>query len=918
MASAFLTDPASLEQAIVRKPLMVPPEMSLVEAVAAMTQARQRCSLGTDPLALVPEARCILLVTQDRLIGIITERDLVRLSAAGVSLADKTVAEVMITPVVTLAENEFTDVFVAANLFRQHHIRHLPLVDEAEQVTGLITHESLQQLLRPVDLLRLRLVSEVMVSPVVCVAAQATAQEIATCMAHQRISSVVVVDRASDATTAVDVPMGLITEQDIVHLYALGLALDEIQAQTIMGHLVTVRPQDNLWDVHTHMQQHQASRVVAVDGSGQAVGIVTQTTLLDTLNPMEIYRLVEVLEAKVGRLEAEKVALLEDRREQLEQQVQQRIQELEAQAGREHLVREIATRVRSSLQLGATLQAAVQEVRAFLGCDRTVVYRFTADGDGTIIAEATTAEWPPIMGRTIDDPCFREKSRDLYQQGLKRAVDDIFQAGYPDCYIDILTQYQVRANLVVPILVQGTLWGLLISHQCSGPRHWHPADLAMLDDIGVQISLAIQQADLYEQGQQALTALQDLNRELEARVEQSTMDLRTSEARLRRLFEQNPVGIAVSTLQGQITRVNASLWGMLGYSQTDLLDRSIYDLLDETSESLEPWLEDLQESTLSITTREVTLRAKQRPQGPDQVVWATITSALILDAVNRPCEVIHLIEDITQRKQASADLTRYAQEVADLYNNAPCGYYSLDAQGRVLRINDTALQWLGYEHHEVLGRPMQDFLTPQSQALFAESYARFQQVGWIKDLDFDMVTKENQVFPVLLGSVAVRDDQGNYLCSRTTIFDMRDRKQVELALQESEEKFRQLAENIAGIFWMRDLKGNLLYISPAYETLWQQSRDSLKDQPLAWMEAIHPEDLARMQSKVTDNLAFDEEYRVTLPNGQMRWIHDRGFEVRNAQGEVYRLAGIAEDVTEQKEAAQNLQATNERLILSNA
>ncbi len=921
MASAFFTDPASLEQAIVRNPLMMTPDMPLVEAIAAMTQTRQRCPLGTDPLSLVPEACCILLVAQETLIGIMTERDLVRLSASGVSLADKTVAEVMIAPVVTLAETEFTDVFMAATLFRQHQIRHLPLVDGAGRVTGLITHESLQQLLRPVDLLRLRLVSEVMVSPVVCVAAQATAQEIATCMAHQRISSVVVVaSPAADPTPEMTgtVPVGLITERDIVHLYALGLAFDQIQAQTIMGHLVTVHPQDNLWDVHTQMQQHQASRVVAVDGSGQAVGIVTQTTLLDTLNPMEIYRLVEALEAKVCCLEAEKVSLLEGRREQLEQQVEQRTQELAAQASREHLVREIATRVQSSLQIEATLQVIVQEVRAFLECDRTVVYRFTSDWDGTIVAEATHPAWPPIMGRTIADPCFRNKSQALYQQGLKRAVDDIFQAGYPDCYIDTLTQYQVRANLVVPILVQGTLWGLLISHQCSGPRPWHTTDLNLLDDISVQMALAIQQAELYEQGQQTMAALQDLNHQLEARIEQSTVELRTSEARLRRLFDQNPVGIAVSTLQGEITRINASLRGILGYAPAELLGQSIYNLLDDPAEILEPWLNDLQDSSLALTTREVRLRAKQQPPQPPQQVWATITSALILDAFGRPSEVIHLIEDITHRKQAEADLTRYAQEVEDLYNNAPCGYHSLDIQGWFLRINDTALQWLGYERHEVIGRHIHDFLTPQSQQLFDECYPRFQETGWVKDLDFELVAKDGTVFPVLLSSMAVRDGQGNYLCSRTTIFDMRDRKQVELALQESEEKFRQLAENIAGVFWMRDLDGNLLYISPAYETLWQQPREYLKERPSAWLESIHPEDLARMRSNVTDNLAFDEEYRVTWPNGQVRWIHDRGFEVRNAQGKVYRLAGIAEDVTEQKEAAQNLQATNERLILSNA
>ena len=907
MASAFFTDPVSLELAVVRNPLLVTPDMPLTEAVAAMTQARQRCSLGR-PLALVPEVSCILLVASDRLIGIITERDLVRLSASGMNLEGKTVVEVMISPVVSLAEREFTDVFVAANLLRQHRIRHLPLVDEAGKVVGLVTHKSLQQLLRPTDLLRLRLVSEVMTGPVACASPQTTVQELAECMARQRISSVVIV---ADGP----VPVGLVTERDVVQIYALGLAFDQVQAQVVMGNApVTVRPEDNLWAVNTLMQQHQVSRVVAVDGLGQVVGIVTQTTLLETLNPMEIYRLVETLGARVNHLEAEKMALLETRSQELERQVQQRTQELEQQTSREHLVRDIATRIRSSLELEATLEAVVQEVREFLACDRTVVYRFDPDWSGSIMAESVAPEWDAIQGRTIQDPCFRDQATECYQQGLKRAVDDIFQAGYPDCYIETLTAYQVKANLVVPILFQDHLWGLLIGHQCSGPRQWDPADLELLDDIAVQIAIAIQQAELYEQGQSAMAALQDLNHDLEARIEQSTIELRNSETRLRRLFDQSPVGIAVSNLQGQITRVNTSLRSILGYSQAELREQSIYDLLVDPRAAADPWLETLQESTLSMTKREVTLRAAK----PHQRVWATITSALILDTFGRPAEVIHLIEDISLRKQAEAKLTRYAQEVEDLYNNAPCGYHSLDAQGRFVRINATELSWLGYQRHEVIGRSFNDFISPDSQRLFAKSYPCFQQTGWVKNLDFELRTKDGTLFPVLLSSVAVQDDHGNYLYSRTTTFDMRDRKQVELALQESEEKFRQLAENIAGVFWMRDLVGTMLYISPAYETLWQRSLADLWVNPVSWLASIHADDRDRMLAIVKENLTFDEEYRIILPDGRLRWIHDRGFEVRNAQGQVYRLAGIAEDVTAQKEAAQQLQSANEQLILSNA
>ena len=913
MILEFFTDPVSLSLAVFRNPLMVSAETPVVEAVLAMAKTHNACPLVSDQgsVALASEMSCVVVADQDRPIGIITERDLVRLSALHLSLEGKTVAEVMVHPVLTLAEEAFTDVFVAVQMMQQHQVRHLPLVNADGRMVGLITHESLQALLRPMDLLRLRTVSEVMTGPVVYASPQATVQDLAEQMARHRVSSVVVMAVASPDQQR---PLGLVTERDIVRLYTLGLAFDQVAAATVMGDLVTVRPQDSLWQARTLMQQHQVGRVVAVDEGGQAVGIVTQTTLLNTLNPMEIYRLVETLEARVTRLESEKLALLESRSQELERQVQQRTQALERQANRERLVREIATRIRSSLDLETTLAAVVQAVREFLACDRTVVYRFDSDWDGAVITESVAPEWPAIRGRTLEDPCFRDRAQNLHQQGIQRAVDDIFQAGYPDCYIDTLTRYQVRASLVVPILVQGSLWGLLIAHQCSGPRSWHPADLEMLDDIAVQTALAIQQATLHERGQAAMEALQDLNHDLEARIEQGTIELRNNEARLRRLFEQNPVGIAVSDLQGTITRVNASLRAMLGCSQSALVGQSVDSLIEDVQESAQNWLEALQESTLSLTSQEVILRSAKS----SRQIWATLTSALILDAFGRPSEVMHLIEDISLRKRAKEELTRYAQEVEDLYNNAPCGYHSLDEQGRLLRINDTNLRWLGYERQEVIGRHIDEFLTPEGKRTFAVVFPRFKQTGSIKDLDCAFFTKDGQPFPVLVSAVAVQDEQGNYLCSRTTAFDMRDRKQVELALQESEEKFRQLAENIAGVFWMRDLAGNLLYISPAYETLWQQSPDYLRENPNSWLESIHPDDLARIQRKLRQNLAFDEEYRVILPDGRLRWIHDRGFEVRDAEGNVYRFAGIAEDVTEQKKAAQKLQATNEQLILSNA
>ncbi len=139
--------------------------------------------------------------------------------------------------------------------------------------------------------------------------------------------------------------------------------------------------------------------------------------------------------------------------------------------------------------------------------------------------------------------------------------------------------------------------------------------------------------------------------------------------------------------------------------------------------------------------------------------------------------------------------------------------------------------------------------------------------------------------------------------------DITERKQAELALKESEIQFRQLAENIEQVFWMVDLEQQrFIYISPAYELIWGYSVDSVYDCPTNMLQAIHPEDYQRMLQAIPKQIRgdYDQEYRIIRADGEIRWIRDRAFPVRNDQGDVYRIAGLAEDITERKRSKEAL------------
>jgi two-component system cell cycle sensor histidine kinase/response regulator CckA len=126
------------------------------------------------------------------------------------------------------------------------------------------------------------------------------------------------------------------------------------------------------------------------------------------------------------------------------------------------------------------------------------------------------------------------------------------------------------------------------------------------------------------------------------------------------------------------------------------------------------------------------------------------------------------------------------------------------------------------------------------------------------------------------------------------------------------EVLRQIVENVREVVWMSAANGAILYVSPGYERIWGRSVAELYAHPTDWLDAIHPDDRHRIVPPAVDSIAareWDVEYRIARPDGSIRWIHDRAFPVRDAQGHVYRIAGLAEDVTERRRTAEHLRQT---------
>ncbi len=198
---------------------------------------------------------------------------------------------------------------------------------------------------------------------------------------------------------------------------------------------------------------------------------------------------------------------------------------LQQQFQRERLVAAIAQRIRKSLKVEKILESTVAEVRQVLQTDRVIIFRFEPNWSGYVAVESVDPSWTSILGTNIYDPCFEQAYVLPYQQGRVKVIEDIYAENLQQCHFDLLARFQVRANLVVPILKGERLWGLLIAHHCSKARHWQQFEIDLLCSLASQVAIALQQSQLYEQAESHAKREQTINHVTQAI--RSSLDLNT-------------------------------------------------------------------------------------------------------------------------------------------------------------------------------------------------------------------------------------------------------------------------------------------------------------------------------------------------------------------------------------------------------
>ncbi len=264
--------------------------------------------------------------------------------------------------------------------------------------------------------------------------------------------------------------------------------------------------------------------------------------------------------------------------------------------------------------------------------------------------------------------------------------------------------------------------------------------------------------------------------------------------------------------------------------------------------------------------------------------------------------IVSVVRDITERKLAERSLLEREEKLALFIEHSPAALAMLDQDLRYLAVSR---RWrthyqigereiLGHSHYEILPRIPERWREVHRRCL-AGAVERCDEDSWVREDGTTQWTRW-EIRPWYtpekkIGGIVIFTE------------DITVNKQAREDLRESEARFRQIAENIAEVFWVTNEKmDRVLYVSPAYETIWGRTCASLYESPLQWLQAIQADDRERvMAASLTKQNSgkYDEHYRIVRPDGTTRWIHDRGFPIRNEAGEVFRIVGIAEDITQQ-------------------
>ncbi len=967
------------------------PSSSDVVAAFALQKATLPIPLSVTPEALLTEvvtqlqlySTCVIVVEDHQPVGILTPENLMTLVNQPYSWEQLKIREVMISPVITLRQSEFKDVRATAEFLQQHQIDYLPLVDEQGKLSGLVSDRSLQQTQHLIDLLQCRTLEDVIISPVAQAPPTASLLELAQQMNEERVSRVILGEEQGEEGKPIWVPVGFMTQRDLLQFQMLGLDWHLSALEVMSTPVFCLKPQDSLLMGLSLMQQTRIEQIAIVGELGELQGIVTAAQILDVINAVEPPETSLAMEKQLDtqRRTISDLPLPDPIQTDFTPDTQQPEVTLFRQAQREQLLYFTAVRIRQSLNLSEILNTATADVRLLLQCDRVLVYQLDSELNGKIVAESVGEGWTASLGSTLHDPCLKTGKLQQYLQGYKSVVNNIEETDFNDCYQQFIHQLQVKAKLVVPLMSktrvwasENQIWGLLIAHQCSAPRNWQQQELELLDEIAVQLSLAIQQSQLYYQAttelqerQKAEAELRQLNQDLEQRILERTAKLERAE-RKSRLFAEIALKIRQSLDLNQILQTTVE--EVQKILQCDRL--LIYRVFDngtgkaiaegvlpqwnsilnvDFSEEVFPQqyqrlyrqgqvkaihdVQSYQESTPCLCEFLDQFQVKAKLVVPiitPKKLWGFIiahhcqstrqwtefeTELLreIADQVGIAVEQAELVKTLQEREQ-------FIENIADSNPNILYIFDLVEEQFHY--VSQASIELINYTPEQLIlmgNKMIETVIDPDDQNPIIEHLRNYTldlispEGGYI---EYRVLNQNGECYWLASHDrVFKRNEQGKPIQIIGIAQNITDRKAAELAKQVAlrEVEFQKFALDQSAIVAITDQQGIITYANDNFCKISQYSREEVLGKTHKFLNSgYHPPSFFKeMWSTIKNGKVWKGEIKNKTKNGEFYWVDTTIVPFLDEQGKPFQYLAIRMDITDRKKFELELSESNQIL-----
>lgn len=373
------------------------------------------------------------------------------------------------------------------------------------------------------------------------------------------------------------------------------------------------------------------------------------------------------------------------------------------------------------------------------------------------------------------------------------------------------------------------------------------------------------------------------------------------------LYENAPCGYHELDSSGRIVRINKTEARLLGYDKEEMLGKHIFDFVTE-KDAARKFLNEIKAQT------------DREHQGEFHFIHKN-GSLLYMHSVDKTISVSGRSEtvirattqNISALKDAQDAMGRYADELEDLYNNAPCGYHSLDSNGYFSLINNTELNWLQYSREELVGKKkFTELITPESRAVFLNNFPQFKQQGWIKDLSFELIRKDGTHFITILSATAVYDSNGNYQHSRSTLFDITD-----LSLLRTEQRrLAAIVNSSVDVIYSVDFSGKIVSWNKAAAELYEYQPEEVLGQSMELlMTDLEKEEVSSVFSQLlTGQEVKPNEVKRITKTGKEILVSMTLSPIIDTWGKIIGASAIERDITEKKLAEENIKKLNKSLL----